>query len=80
MRTLKVRRNLPKLTLYRHFTNTLIFAVIGKHLKLYLIIIISDILYKIFIFLASVGFMIWSLKRHRFVNCLKVFVLFILKK
>ena len=33
MRTLKVRRNLPKLTLYRHFTNTLIFAVIGKHLK-----------------------------------------------
>lgn len=48
MRTLKVRRNIPKLTLYRHFTNTLIFSVI-----------------------ASVIFMMWSLKRHRFVECLK---------
>lgn len=48
MRTLKVRRNIPKLSLYRHFTNTLIFSVI-----------------------ASVIFMAWSLKRHRFVNCLK---------
>jgi hypothetical protein len=34
MRTLRVRRNLPKLTLYRHFTNTLIFCVIGKRTKL----------------------------------------------
>lgn len=48
MRTLKLRRNIPKLSLYRHFTNTLIFTVI-----------------------ASVIFMAWSLKRHRFVNCLK---------
>jgi hypothetical protein len=48
MRTLRVRRNIPKLTLYRHFTNTLIFCVI-----------------------ASVIFMVWSLVRHRFVNCLK---------
>lgn len=48
MRTLRVRRNIPKLSLYRHFTNTLIFCVI-----------------------ASIIFMIWSLKRHRFVNCLK---------
>lgn len=48
MRTLKVRRNIPKLSLYRHFTNTLIFAV-----------------------LASLIFMGWSLKRHRFVECLK---------
>jgi len=47
MRTLKVRRNIPKLSLYRHFTNTLIFSV-----------------------LASVVFMAWSLKRHRFVKCL----------
>lgn len=30
MRTLRVRRNIPKLTLYRHFTNTLIFCVIGE--------------------------------------------------
>lgn len=48
MRTLKVRRNIPKLSLYRHFTNTLIFSVI-----------------------ASVVFMAWSLKRHRFVDCLR---------
>ncbi len=30
MRTLRVRRNISKLSLYRHFTNTLIFSVIGK--------------------------------------------------
>jgi len=29
MRTLRVRRNIPKLTLYRHFTNTLVFCVFG---------------------------------------------------
>ncbi|RMX53080.1 hypothetical protein pdam_00018885 [Pocillopora damicornis] len=42
-RTLRIRRNLVKLSLYRHFTNTLIFAV-----------------------LASVAYMIWSIKTHRF--------------
>ena len=31
-RTLRLRRNVVKLTLYRHFTNTLIFAVLGKSL------------------------------------------------
>lgn len=29
-RTLRLRRNVVKLSLYRHFTNTLIFAVLGK--------------------------------------------------
>lgn len=29
MKLLRLRRNLVKLSLYRHFTNTLIFAVIG---------------------------------------------------
>ncbi|XP_068751803.1 transmembrane protein 87A-like [Montipora capricornis] len=42
-RTLRIRRNVVKLSLYRHFTNTLIFAV-----------------------LASVAYMIWSIKTHRF--------------
>ena len=28
-RTLRLRRNVVKLSLYRHFTNTLIFAVLG---------------------------------------------------
>lgn len=46
-RTLRLRRNLVKLALYRHFTNTLIFAV-----------------------LASVAFMIWSLKQHKLAYCL----------
>ncbi|CAF0775268.1 unnamed protein product [Brachionus calyciflorus] len=30
MRNLRVRRNIPKLTLFRHFTNTLIFCVISS--------------------------------------------------
>ena len=30
IKTLKLRRNPIKLSLYRHFTNTLLFAVIGK--------------------------------------------------
>ena len=30
MRTLRIRKNAVKLALYKHFTNTLIFAVIGK--------------------------------------------------
>jgi len=46
-RTLRLRRNLVKLSLYRHFTNTLIFAV-----------------------LASVVFMLWSIKFHKLEDCL----------
>lgn len=46
-RTLRLRRNMVKLTLYRHFTNTLIFSVI-----------------------ASVVFMLYSIKVHRFVQCM----------
>lgn len=46
-RTLRLRRNMVKLTLYRHFTNTLIFAV-----------------------LASVVFMLFSIKTHRLSKCL----------
>ena len=33
-RTLRIRRNLVKLSLYRHFTNTLIFAVLGELISL----------------------------------------------
>lgn len=47
-RTLRLRRNMVKLTLYRHFTNTLIFAV-----------------------LASIIFMLFSIKVHQFERCLK---------
>jgi hypothetical protein len=46
-RTLRLRRNVVKLSMYRHFTNTLIFAV-----------------------LASVAYMIWSIKQHKLTTCL----------
>ncbi|XP_055386516.1 transmembrane protein 87A [Condylostylus longicornis] len=45
-RTLRLRRNTVKLSLYRHFTNTLIFSV-----------------------LASVVFMLYSIKAHKLENC-----------
>lgn len=48
-RTLRLRRNLVKLSLYRHFTNTLVFAV-----------------------LASVVFMLYSIKVHRLAVCVTV--------
>lgn len=47
-RTLRLRRNLVKLTLYRHFTNILIFAVV-----------------------ASVMFMLYSIKAHSLTVCFK---------
>lgn len=46
-RALRLRRNEVKLSLYKHFTNTLIFAVI-----------------------ASVIYMLYSIKAHRLVTCL----------
>lgn len=48
-RTLRLRRNEVKLSLYRHFTNTLIFSVV-----------------------ASVIFMLYSIKTHRVIACLMV--------
>ena len=47
-RTLRLRRNVVKLALYRNFTNTLFFAVI-----------------------TSVIFMMWSIKFHKYQECLK---------
>ena len=46
-RTLRLRKNIVKLNVYRHFTNTLIFAIV-----------------------ASLLFMIWSLKSHFFTTCI----------
>ncbi|KAG0720786.1 Transmembrane protein 87A [Chionoecetes opilio] len=46
-RTLRLRHNLVKLSLYTHFINTLAFAVV-----------------------ASVIFMLWSIRYHQFENCL----------
>ncbi|CAF0797716.1 unnamed protein product [Didymodactylos carnosus] len=46
-RTLRVRKNVVKLNVYRHFTNTILFAIV-----------------------ASILFMIWSLKSHQFAKCI----------
>jgi hypothetical protein len=46
-RTLRLRKNIVKLNVYRHFTNTMIFAIV-----------------------ASLLFMIWSLKSHFFTACI----------
>jgi hypothetical protein len=46
-RTLRLRNNIVKLNVYRHFTNTMIFAIV-----------------------ASLLFMIWSLKSHFFTTCI----------
>ena len=71
MRTLKLRRNIPKLSLYRHFTNTLIFSVIGRLFNNLFGFVATIKINTFYIFVASVVFMAWSLKRHRFVDCLK---------
>ena len=46
-RTLRLRKNLVKLNVYRHFTNMVLFAI-----------------------LASLLFMVWSLKSHFFTTCI----------
>jgi len=46
-RTLRIRKNLIKLTLYRHFTNALIFTVI-----------------------ASLAYMVWTIKEVKFTKCM----------
>ncbi|CAF4576773.1 unnamed protein product, partial [Rotaria sp. Silwood2] len=46
-RTLRLKNNLLKLNVYRHFTNTILFAIV-----------------------ASILFMIWSLKSHFFTICI----------
>jgi hypothetical protein len=47
MKTLRLRRNVAKLNLYRHFSNTILFTVI-----------------------ASVIFILWSMKLHRLAGCM----------
>lgn len=56
-RTLRLRRNVVKLKLYRHFTNTLIFNVI-----------------------ASLIFMLYTIKAHRLPTCLSVRIHFFCRK
>jgi len=46
-RQLRLKKNVAKLNVYRHFTNTILFAII-----------------------ASLLFMIWSLKSHYFTTCI----------
>jgi hypothetical protein len=46
-RQLRLKKNLLKLNVYRHFTNTILFAIV-----------------------ASLLFMVWSLKSHFFTTCI----------
>lgn len=90
IKTLKLRRNPVKLSLYRHFTNTLIFAVIGKSCSYIFTApawMISSYLYfhrhaKEFHTLpstpsASIIFMGWTAKKLRLVECQSVSVVWI---
>lgn len=83
IRLLKLRRNVVKLSLYQHFTHTLIFSVVGEldfSVRLCQWASIWDILYIIlsvlfcvlFICAASVIFMIWTTRQLKFVDCQSV--------
>lgn len=63
-----------KLSLYRHFTNTLIFAVIGRRRPLVLIIVRLTALStsRLYAVAASVIFIIWTAKTLRTSTCQSV--------
>ncbi|RXM30728.1 Transmembrane protein 87B [Acipenser ruthenus] len=62
MKLLRLRRNLVKLSLYRHFTNTLIFAIIGKSFC-------CAVRQRSQSCKASVIFIIWTTKTFKFSQC-----------
>lgn len=79
MKLLRLRRNVVKLSLYRHFTNTLIFAVIGNHSNADCLFVTSADYCFLFILLtpinrvsASVIFIIWSKMTFKLSTCLSV--------
>lgn len=71
-RLLKLRRNIVKLSLYQHFTNTLIFSVVGEY-QLAPRWIASyrhqsnTVVY--FVSTASIIFIIWTTKVFKLVDC-----------
>lgn len=75
MKLLRLRRNVVKLSLYRHFTNTLIFAVIGTRNSLIVFIVCWSSCQEFnacVCFSASVIFIIWTTKTFRMSKCLSV--------
>ncbi len=78
MKLLKLRRNVVKLSLYRHFTNTLIFAVIGtKTVCVWYQLKDRQHVYTVnlnkFVFVsASVIFIIWTTKTFKMSKCQSV--------
>lgn len=84
MKLLRLRRNVVKLSLYRHFTNTLIFAVIGTKkincvfcvLNCELCLTLRELFLKLvcvcMCFPASVIFIIWTTKTFRMSKCRSV--------
>lgn len=63
-RILRLRRNLVKLNLYKQFTNTLIFAVLGIRVNY---VTIGLILIQL---TASVAFMVWQI--HNVIEILNI--------
>lgn len=65
-RTLRLRRNLVKLHLYRQFTNTLICAVLGICVVAYVPGPLNASTFS-----GSIVFMMWQIRNHRFTSCLR---------
>ncbi|TKS80546.1 Transmembrane protein 87B [Collichthys lucidus] len=74
MKLLKLRRNVVKLSLYRHFTNTLIFAVIGTTTTSSVRVCRDPfhVVLNLVCFSASVIFIIWTTKTFRMSKCQSV--------
>lgn len=73
IRTLRLRRNVAKLSLYRHFTNLLVFCMLGECMLscLYSRVSYTDMYMCSIYFSASVGYLIWFMKEIRFTDCIK---------
>lgn len=82
-RLLKLRRNVVKLSLYQHFTNTLIFSVLGKHQWVDIrgiyrgtythVMLCANVSFNIlFANAASIVFIIWTTKQIKMVDCQSV--------
>ena len=66
MKTLRLRRNVMKLAIYRHFANIVVFMVVGKfYIMQYIIDIHNN-------YSASVIFILWDIQTHRTGACIEV--------
>ena len=71
MKTLRLRRNVMKLAIYRHFANIVVFMVVGKFY------IVKYIIYRLHNnYSASVIFILWDIQTHRTGACIEVIITF----